>query len=747
MSGNDLVFGMRLTYEGREANVGLEQTRANVERLGAVSSKMASQYSGLNTVVKEHSAAVTDTDRNVSKLLDRYDPLGAKLRQLQGDFKALDAAASSGKIAGRDDARVDAVYTRLQKEITAASSATAAFDGTSQAAARSAGQLRMATQQLPMQFTDIWVSLAAGQNPMTVMLQQGTQIKDSFGGVGNAAKALGGYILGLINPITLTAAAVAAGAVAWYNWGESAREAATKARNELESLKKAADTAARPTSQESLQTLKYRIQSVDLDAKYQSERAADTTKSAEIRAIAAQAAGESRRLAEGLRRQAQEIEDQITKKSEAESKRNQRSYRQSDDGKAERDYKQITESANSRISILKAQADETDKLTVSERKLIEFDATYHQSKNKAVEQQRLTVRGLLEEAAALDKAASMQKASKDAWGESAKVIDKVNTSSNEYINQLQFETSLLGLSTLEVQKRTAARRIDLELEKELLALRSNDKLNKDPAALKAAEDVARQTAEATKSAADVEIEARHRVATSWEFGSREAIRKYDEQVRNSAAQAEALYGKAFKAAEDSVTKFMMTGKADIRSFANAVIEEFWRIKVAQPVVNAGANFLGDLFGNMAGSFFGSPSAGASSSTLANFGPSPSAAGTTDYLALAGMRASGGTVDPNSLYRVNERGPEILSQDGNDYLMMGGRGGFVKPLSSSQPAAVSAAPAAAPSLVVQVINQSGQNVNARQQGGPDFDGRNWVISIVLDAVDSDPHFRNAMGMTR
>lgn len=83
-------------------------------------------------------------------------------------------------------------------------------------AARTAGQLQQATQQLPMQFQDIVVSLQAGQAPLTVMLQQGSQLAGSFGGVGAAAKAMAGYVVGLINPLTLMAAGVATVGVAYY---------------------------------------------------------------------------------------------------------------------------------------------------------------------------------------------------------------------------------------------------------------------------------------------------------------------------------------------------------------------------------------------------------------------------------------------------------------------------------------------------------------------------------------------------
>lgn len=46
------------------------------------------------------------------------------------------------------------------------------------------------------------------------------------------------------------------------------------------------------------------------------------------------------------------------------------------------------------------------------------------------------------------------------------------------------------------------------------------------------------------------------------------------------------------------------------------------------------------------------------------------------------RASGGPVAGGSMYRVNELGPELLSYGGSDYLMMGGQGGYVKPLGAA-----------------------------------------------------------------
>lgn len=80
----------------------------------------------------------------------------------------------------------------------------------------SAGQYAAALRGTPAQITDIFVSLQGGQRPLTVLLQQGGQLKDMFGGIVPAAQALSSTLLGMINPATLSAGALAALGMAWY---------------------------------------------------------------------------------------------------------------------------------------------------------------------------------------------------------------------------------------------------------------------------------------------------------------------------------------------------------------------------------------------------------------------------------------------------------------------------------------------------------------------------------------------------
>ena len=113
-----------------------------------------------------------------------------------------------------------APYIAELQELTAKNKAAQDALRSSEAAMGGLGMSAKATtaalRQVPAQLTDIVVSLQGGQAPMTVLLQQGGQLKDVFGGIGPAAKAMGGYILGLVNPFTLAAAAVAGLTYAYY---------------------------------------------------------------------------------------------------------------------------------------------------------------------------------------------------------------------------------------------------------------------------------------------------------------------------------------------------------------------------------------------------------------------------------------------------------------------------------------------------------------------------------------------------
>ncbi|EOV9569489.1 phage tail tape measure protein [Cronobacter turicensis] len=71
----------------------------------------------------------------------------------------------------------------------------------------SAGQYQQAMRMLPMQITDVVTSLASGMPVWMVAIQQGGQIKDSFGGIAGALRALMAFVTPL-NVAIGTAAAV-----------------------------------------------------------------------------------------------------------------------------------------------------------------------------------------------------------------------------------------------------------------------------------------------------------------------------------------------------------------------------------------------------------------------------------------------------------------------------------------------------------------------------------------------------------
>ncbi len=148
-------------------------------------------------------------EKQVDRLISAIDPLAGEYQKLDKQLVQLQQHHKDGLI---DASRFDYYKTKLAETRKALDSNRDSMDGNGQ----SAKQMQWAMRGLPAQFTDIAVSLQGGQNPMTVFLQQGGQIKDMFGGFGPAAKAMGTYIAGLVNPLSIAAVGVATLGLAYY---------------------------------------------------------------------------------------------------------------------------------------------------------------------------------------------------------------------------------------------------------------------------------------------------------------------------------------------------------------------------------------------------------------------------------------------------------------------------------------------------------------------------------------------------
>ncbi len=168
----------------------------------------------------------------------------------------------------------------------------------------------------------------------------------------------------------------------------------------------------------------------------------------------------------------------------------------------------------------------------------------------------------------------------------------------------------------------------------------------------------------------------------WSAGASSAWQNYLESAQNVAGQTKSLLTNAFSSAEGAVASFAINGKFSFSDFTKSVLADMAKI-AARQATSQGLSALFGVAASAAGSYFGggggnglaAGSAGAVSSDLG-----ASQAGYTGF-DLSGYRAAGGPVAPNSLYEVNELGPELYNEGGRSFLMTGANGGSVTPLTT------------------------------------------------------------------
>ncbi len=208
MSDRWLDLGISVSMDSSAASVGLKaigrEAEATAYRIAQYSEKSSKSLDSIGQSAKSSDQKIVASTRSVIAQIQRMTAeMESGGRHTRQYFEAL--ASQRGL-----DANALKPYLDQLDKVSASHVSTGL----------SAKEMSFALRGVPAQFTDIAVSLASGQQPLTVLLQQGGQLKDMFGGIGPAAKALGGYMVGLINPLTLTAGAVAAVSYAYYKGSE-----------------------------------------------------------------------------------------------------------------------------------------------------------------------------------------------------------------------------------------------------------------------------------------------------------------------------------------------------------------------------------------------------------------------------------------------------------------------------------------------------------------------------------------------
>ncbi|WP_206339884.1 phage tail length tape measure family protein [Klebsiella quasipneumoniae] len=193
----------------------LEQQQSELDTAFKSGAINTSQYDAYSKKLQETRREVTgeaQAERDAAKAHDeqvnalrrleaQIDPVGEAFRRLNEQQRQLDTAKTSGMLS---PLAYDRLNSKLAESRDALEKTQAQLGKTSQSAAQTANAMRM----IPAQMTDIVVGLSTGQSPFMVLMQQGGQLKDMFGGIGPAIKGVGTYVMGLVNPYSAAAASV-----------------------------------------------------------------------------------------------------------------------------------------------------------------------------------------------------------------------------------------------------------------------------------------------------------------------------------------------------------------------------------------------------------------------------------------------------------------------------------------------------------------------------------------------------------
>ncbi|HFS5644556.1 phage tail length tape measure family protein [Raoultella ornithinolytica] len=209
-----------LDQQQSELNKAFESGNINASQYDVYSKKLQEtrrEVTGTAQAEREAAKAHDEQVAALRRLEAQIDPVGEAFRRLNEQQRQLDSAKATGMLS-------PLAYDRLNSKLADSRDALEKTQSQLSKTGMSAKQTAWAMSMVPAQMTDIVVGLSTGQSPFTVLMQQGGQLKDMFGGIGPAIKGVGGYVTGLINPFTLAAAAVGVLGLAYYKGSQEQDE-------------------------------------------------------------------------------------------------------------------------------------------------------------------------------------------------------------------------------------------------------------------------------------------------------------------------------------------------------------------------------------------------------------------------------------------------------------------------------------------------------------------------------------------
>ncbi|MBT1802452.1 phage tail tape measure protein [Enterobacter hormaechei subsp. xiangfangensis] len=170
----------------------LDDTRLKLTDTGVAAARAQSELAATQAAEKQSAA--------LKNLLGSIDPTIRAFNSLDEQHAQLVAHFEAGRINGAQFEHFNTILNQTRERLSGVADVLPEALSRQEAAARragiSVGQYSAALRTLPAQFTDIATQLAGGQSPFLILLQQGGQIKDSFGGLGPMLQALRDALFG-----------------------------------------------------------------------------------------------------------------------------------------------------------------------------------------------------------------------------------------------------------------------------------------------------------------------------------------------------------------------------------------------------------------------------------------------------------------------------------------------------------------------------------------------------------------------